>query len=100
MVVQNDVGNRYSSTAIIVPLTDRVHIKRLSPIYVTVKKGDGGTIKDSVVLCDQIRTVDQKRFGSVYGTLHPDTMVAVNQALRISLGLSLWLTRFLDQAAE
>ena len=89
VVVQNDVGNRYSSTTVIVPLTDASHIKKPSPIYVPVKKGDGGATKDSFVLCDQIRTVDQSRFRSIYGTLAPETMAAVDQALMISLGLSI-----------
>ena len=87
VVVQNDIGNRFSSTTIIVPLTDMSNVKKPSPIYVLVKKGDGGTTKDSFVLCDQIRTVDQRRFRNVYGTLAPDTMLAVERALRISLGL-------------
>jgi mRNA interferase MazF len=86
-VVQNDVGNRFSSTTIIAPLTDAAHIKAPSPIYVFVKRGDGGTTKDSYVLCDQIRTVDQRRFRSVYGTLSPESMAEVDKALRISLGL-------------
>jgi len=87
VVVQNDVGNRFSSTTIVVPLTDATHIKQPSPIYVLVKKGDGGATKDSYVLCDQIRTVDQRRFRNVYGTLSPLTMTAIDNALRISLGL-------------
>ena len=89
VVVQNDVGNRYSSTTVIVPLTDAAHIKKPSPIYVPVKIGDGGATKDSYVLCDQIRTVDQRRFRSVFGTLARETMAAVDQALMISLGLPL-----------
>ena len=87
VVVQNDIGNRYSSTIVIVPLTDAAHIKKPSPIYVQVKKGDGGATKDSFVLCDQIRTVDQRRFRSVFGTLAPETMAAIDKALLISLGL-------------
>jgi mRNA interferase MazF len=88
VVVQNDVGNRYSSTTIIVPLTDAAHIKAPSPIYVLVKQGDGGTTKDSYILCDQIRTVDQRRFRSVLGTLAAETMASVDRALLISLGLA------------
>lgn len=88
VVVQNDIGNRFSSTTIVVPLTDAAHIRVASPIYVLVKKGDGGTTKDSYVLCDQVRTVDQRRFGNVFGTLSPQTMLAVDQALRISFGLA------------
>jgi mRNA interferase MazF len=86
-VVQNDVGNRLSSTTIIAPLTDAAHVKVTSPIYVLVKRGDGGTTKDSYVLCDQVRTVDQRRFKSVYGTLAAETMAEVDQALLVSLGL-------------
>lgn len=87
VVVQNDVGNRYSSTAIVVPLTDAAHIRVPSPIYVHVRKGDGGTTKESFALCDQIRTVDQQRFRSVYGSLAPETMAKLDAALLISLGL-------------
>lgn len=87
VVVQNDVGNRFSSTTIIVPLTDAAHIKKPSPIYVFVKKGDGGTSKDSYVLCDQIRTVDQRRFRAVSGALSTEAMSRVDAALLISLGL-------------
>jgi mRNA interferase MazF len=87
IVVQNDVGNRFSSTTIVVPLTDAAHIQKPSPIYVLLPKGDGGTTKDSYALCDQIRTVDQRRFRKVYGTASPETITALNRALLISLGL-------------
>jgi mRNA interferase MazF len=87
VVVQNDVGNRFSSTTIVVPLTAATHIKSPSPIYVMVKKGDGGVTKDSYALCDQIRTVDQQRFRALYGTLSPETMAGIDSALLISLGL-------------
>lgn len=88
VVVQNDVGNRYSSTTVVVPLTDATRVKKASPIYVLVRKGDGGATKDSYVLCDQIRTVDQRRFGRFFGTLARETMDSVDRALLISLGLS------------
>lgn len=87
VVVQNDIGNRFSSTTIIVPLTDATHIRKPSPIYALVRKGDGGTVKDSYALCDQIRTVDQQRFCRIYGTLLPETMEEIDRALKISLGL-------------
>jgi len=87
VVVQNDIGNRFSTTTIVVPLTAASHITVPSPIYVFVKRGDGGTAKDSYALCDQIRTVDQQRFRSVYGTLSPETMTAIDASLLISLGL-------------
>ncbi len=87
VVVQNDVGNRFSSTTIVVPLTGATHIKTPTPIYVFVKKGEGGTSKDSYILCDQIRTVDQQRFRVVYGSLSDETMAKVDGALLVSLGL-------------
>jgi mRNA interferase MazF len=87
VVIQNDVGNRFASTTIIVPLTDASRVKAPSPIYVPVKMGDGGTTKDSCILCDQIRVVDQSRFGRVYGSLAPETMDSLDAALLVSLGL-------------
>ncbi|MFT4113314.1 type II toxin-antitoxin system PemK/MazF family toxin [Silvibacterium sp.] len=87
VIVQNNIGNRFSSTTIVVPLTDAAHIRHPSPIYVLVHKGEGGTRKDSYALCDQIRTVDQRRFGRIYGALSPETMDIIGKALMVSLGL-------------
>jgi mRNA interferase MazF len=88
VVVQNDAGNRYSSMTIVVPLTDAAHIGGPSPIYVLVKKGDGGIRKDSIALTDQIRSVDIERVGRAFGVLSPETMRALDRALMISLGLA------------
>ena len=88
VVVQNDVSNRFASTSIVVPLTDARHIEHRSPIYVLAARGDGGLKKDSLVLCDQIRTVDQQRFGRFLGVLSHETLSAVDRALMISLGLA------------
>ncbi len=87
VVVQNDIGNRYASTTIVVPLTFARHIRRQSPIYIFIKHGDGGTTKDSYALCDQIRIVDQQRFRSICGVLSAETMERIDAALLISLGL-------------
>jgi mRNA interferase MazF len=88
VVVQNDVSNRFASTTIVVLLTDAKNFAHLSPIYVLASRGDGGLKKDSLVLCDQIRTVDQLRFGRFFGVLSSQTMTKVDQALSISLGLA------------
>lgn len=88
VVVQNDVSNRFASTTIVVPFTDARNVAHRSPIYVLATKGDGGLKKDSLVLCDQIRTVDRLRFGRFFGVLAPETMRAVDRALAISLGLA------------
>lgn len=88
VVVQNDVNNRFGTTTIVVPLTDARHIANPSPIYVPAQKGDGSLKKDSLILCDQIRTVSHLRIGRSFGVLSPDTMRKVDQALLISLGLA------------
>ena len=88
VIVQNDVSNRFASTTIVVPLTDARNFAHRSPLYVLASKGDGGLKKDSLVLCDQIRTVDQQRFGRFFGVLSPETMRQVDQSLQISLGLA------------
>ena len=88
VVVQNDVSNRFGSTTIVVPLTDVRNIAQRSPVYVLAPKGDGGLKKDSLVLCDQIRTVDQQRFGRFFGVLSPETMSKIDRALLISMGLA------------
>ncbi len=87
VVVQNDISNRFASTTIVVPLTNARNTSHPSPIYVPALRGDGGLKKDSLVLCDQIRTVDQQRFGRSFGVLSPETMKVVDRALLLSLGL-------------
>ena len=87
VVVQNNAGNRFSSMTIVVPLTDVAHLAAPSPIYVLIKKGDGGIRKDSIALTDQIRAVDFQRVRRSFGVLSPETMKAVDEALTISLGL-------------
>jgi mRNA interferase MazF len=87
VVVQNDIGNRNSQLTIVVPITDAEAAKSLSPIYVPVKKGEGGLVKDSLVVCSQIRTVDESRLGEVLGKLSDSTMAKVDVALKISLAL-------------
>ena len=88
IVVQNNAGNRFSSMTIVVPLTDAMSIGGPSPIYILVKRGDGGLRKDSIALSDQIRAVDVERVGRVIGVLPPETMRKVDYALLISLGLA------------
>jgi mRNA interferase MazF len=88
IVVQNNVGNRFSSMTIVVPLSDAAHIGGPSAIYVLVKKGDGGLRKDSIALSDQIRAIDLERIRRVIGLLSSETMRKVDRALAISLGLA------------
>lgn len=87
VVIQNDIGNANSHLTIVAAITDAEHVSKLYPVNVFVSKGEGGLIKDSVVLCNQIRILDEVRFGKVYGQLSQDRMGEVDQALRISLSL-------------
>lgn len=87
VVIQNDIGNKYSPTTIVAVITGAENIKRSFPVNVPVPAGEAGLKKESVVLCGQIRTVDETRFGKVYGQMSSSTMRKVDAALRISLGL-------------
>jgi mRNA interferase MazF len=81
------IGNRFSPMTIVVPIEGAEHIARLYPVNVLLAKGEGGLLKDSVALCNQIRCVDETRFGATHGHVSPATMAKVDQALKISLGL-------------
>ena len=87
VVIQNDVGNAHSHLTIVAAIEGAEHVPKLYPVNVLVRKGEGGLTKDSVVLCNQIRTVDESRFVEFFGKLSDPTMTAVDRALRISLAL-------------
>lgn len=87
VVIQNDTGNRYSDITIVAAITGAENVSKIYPICVFVPKGEGGLEKDSVVLCNQIRTVDESRFGKILGSLQASTMERVGEALKISLAL-------------
>jgi mRNA interferase MazF len=88
VVIQNDVGNKFSPVTIVAVITDAENVSKIYPGNVLVKQGDGGLQKDSVVLCNQIRTVDEVRFGKIHGQFSPATMARVDEALRLSLALA------------
>ena len=85
LVIQNDVGNRYSPTVIVLAVTGQMHKARL-PTHVPVACEGTGLQKDSVVLAEQIRTLDKRRLRERIGTLRPDVMARVGEALKVSLG--------------
>ena len=84
LVVQNDTGNKYSPTVIAAAVTSRIHKARL-PTHIELPQAFG-LQKDSVILLEQIRTIDKKRLMSRIGTLSEATMSKVNRAILISLG--------------
>jgi mRNA interferase MazF len=88
LIVQNDVGNKFSPMTIIVPLTDHNQNKNL-PIQVPVtSKERGNNGHDSVIECGQIRTIDKNRISVVISRLPEHVMEKVDQAIKISLALS------------
>ena len=87
LVVQNDVGNKYSPTVIAAAVTSRINKAKL-PTHIELNAVDYGLSKDSVVLLEQIRTLDKKRLKERIGELPLQTMKKVNVALLISLGFS------------
>lgn len=87
VVIQNDVGNRFSNLTIVAPITSKYDAE-LYPTEVLVKAPEGGLNTDSVVLLNQIRAVDKRRLTRRLGTLHPSTMTLVNEALAVSVGLA------------
>lgn len=86
LIVQNDVGNKYSPTVIAAAITSRLGKAKL-PTHIDVHANKVGLQKDSVILLEQIRTIDKKRLGEKMGHLDESMMNAVNQAITISFGL-------------
>ncbi len=86
VIIQNDIDNRYSPLTIIAPITSKFDSK-VYPTQVLIQAPEGGLKTDSIVLLNQIRTVDKRRLGRRLGTLHPATMLLLNDALAISVGL-------------
>ncbi len=86
LVVQNDIGNRYSPTTIVAAITSQIAKAKL-PTHVEVPAFQFGLDKDSVILLEQIRTVDKRRLKSRIGRVDTEAMGRVDDGLRISLGL-------------
>lgn len=84
LIIQNDRGNYYSQTVIVAAITSR--LKSKLPTHIPLKSMRG-LEKDSVVLLEQIRTLDKKRLDDFLGTLDKQQMLKVDQALRISIGI-------------
>ncbi len=87
VVIQNDAGNRFSPIVIVAAITGAENVPRQYPVDVPIAKGEGGLAKDSVVQCNQLRSVDERRLVRTSGQLRPSTMTKVDKALKISLAL-------------
>ncbi len=86
LIVQNDIGNKYSPTVIVAAITSRIN-KAKMPTHIEIKGDDYGLSKDSVILLEQIRTIDKKRLKERIGHIDEAVISAVNEAVSISLGL-------------
>ncbi len=85
LVIQNDIGNLHSPTIIVAPITSGDDAK--FRVNVAIKTPEGGLTNNSIILLNQIRTVDRSRFGRYWGHITPKTMQKVDEAIKISLGL-------------
>ncbi len=85
LIIQNDVGNKYSPTVIASAVTSSMTKAKL-PTHIEIKRGQYGMTKDSVVLLEQLRTLDKRRLKTKIGQIDNVRMELVNRAILISLG--------------
>lgn len=86
LIIQNDVGNKYSPTVIAAAITSKLNKSRL-PTHIEVDAREYGLAKDSIILLEQIRTLDKQRLKERMGHLNENKMIDVNKALFVSFGL-------------
>ena len=88
LVVQNDIGNKYSPTVIVAAVTSQIN-KAKMPTHIELSANEYGLSKDSVVLMEQIRTIDKKRLKEKIGHMDEELQCSIDEALRISFGLEI-----------
>ena len=86
LVIQNNVGNKYSPTVIVAAITSHIEKAKL-PTHVELSAKEYGLEKDSVILLEQIRTIDKQRLQEKITELDERVMTRIDEALKISLGL-------------
>ena len=87
LIVQNDTGNRHSPTVIAAAITSQTGKARL-PTHINIPGGSVGLSKDSVILLEQVRTIDKRRLRERMGRLDDQHMSLVDNAIAVSFGLS------------
>ena len=87
IIIQNDIGNRYSPTVIVSAITSQINKAKL-PTHVEISSEEYGLNRDSVVLLEQIRTLDKRRLKEKIGHMTDVDMKKVDKALSISLNLN------------
>lgn len=86
LIVQNDIGNKYSPTVIAAAITSRKYKTDL-PTHISLDAAGSGLSKDSIILLEQVRTIDKSRLKERMGSLSESAMNEVNHALSVSFGL-------------
>lgn len=86
LVLQNDIGNKYSPTVIVAAITSQINKSKL-PTHLSIRADQFGIAKDSVILLEQLRTIDKKRLRERVCHIDTDNMKKIDYALKISLGL-------------
>ena len=86
LIVQNDVGNQHSPTTIVLAITSQINKARL-PTHIELSRGESGLERDSVILAEQVRTIDKSRLQQKVAELNPAIMARIGRALAISVGL-------------
>ena len=87
LIVQNNIGNKYSPTVIVAAITSKMN-KAKMPTHIEIDAKDYGLSKDSMILLEQIRTLDKRRLKEKIGVADKRVMDEVNEALAVSFGLS------------
>lgn len=89
LVIQNDIINKHAPTTIIVVITSkrRLEHKKKYPTHVWIDKGEGNLTIDSIIQCEQIRTIDKRRAIKIIGHLDDDFMQKVEEAVKIVLSM-------------
>ena len=87
LVVQNDIGNQFSPTTIVAAITSQIAKAKL-PTHVEVRARRSGLERDSVILTEQVRTIDKSRLKEKVAVLDGEIMLRVDKAIEISLGLA------------
>lgn len=86
LIIQNNVGNKYSPTVIAAAITSKINKSKM-PTHIEIDAREYGLAKDSVILLEQIRTIDKRRLKEKIGIIDNELMAKVNDALNVSFGL-------------
>jgi len=88
VIIQNDIGNKYSPLTIVAVITRQKEIDKKYPTDVWVNKGAGDLDNDSIIQCDQIKTIDKIRIIKKYGSFDKKIMKDIDKSIKISLDLT------------